>query len=256
MSGKNNNISKANIMMGVSSAIGGIIATIGFLELSYSVLGGIIFVFVASLFIYPINKFIKAKLHWNFSGGISALIIVGLLILGFVIGYNAPESTPSTTKQSEVSQDPNKTDQQRLEDNLRQSSDKKDITYRAIDVQKADADRPADSKMITASYTVVSFYNKNSLLRDTGEISGKAFQVIFSSNLNAYDAIVWYYGETTDRYGNKNDTVVLSYAIDKPTYAKINWQSFDIKNLCDFLKQEQSINPDSGNVCIVRSVIQ
>ncbi|MEK6616885.1 MAG: hypothetical protein AABZ32_12405, partial [Bacteroidota bacterium] len=75
-------------------------------------------------------------------------------------------------------------------------------------------------------------------------------------NMKAYDVLVWYYGETTDKYGNKKDDVILTYAIDKVTYEKINWQNFDQSKLCDFLKQESSDNGTFDTACNVLVNIQ
>lgn len=68
-------------------------------------------------------------------------------------------------------------------------------------------------------------------------------------SIQAYDVIVWYYAETTDRYGNKKNDVVLTYFIDKPTYSKINWQNFDKKASCDFLEQEAKVTGTMDTGC-------
>ncbi len=154
----------------------------------------------------------------------------------------APETPPAP-----------KTDQQILEEKLSgmvSSIGGKDMTYRGMDIQKTDADRPKDTKMVTVKVDLKSFYSKNSLLRDTGELSTSIFQSVYDvPSIQAYDVIVWYYAETTDRYGNKKNDVVLTYFIDKPTYGKINWQNFDKKAACDFLEQEAKISGTMDTGC-------
>ncbi len=111
-------------------------------------------------------------------------------------------------------------------------------SYVGMDIEKSDPDRPVDTKMITVKYSLSSFYNKDSLYRNTGELSAKTFQEIYSSHPEAYDVLVWYYGDTTDKYGNAENKVILVYTIDKATYEKIAWSNFDSGNLCEFLKNE------------------
>lgn len=158
------------------------------------------------------------------------------------VAEKAPETPPAP-----------KTDQQVLEEKLSgmvSSIGGKDMTYRGIDIQKPDADRPKDTKMVTVKIDLKSFYNKNSLLRDTGELSTSIFQAVYDvPSIQAYDVIVWYYAETTDRYGNKKNDVVLTYFIDKPTYGKINWQNFDKKAACDFLEQEAKVTGTMDTGC-------
>lgn len=146
-----------------------------------------------------------------------------------------------------------KTDQQVLEEKLSgmvSSIGGKDMTYRGIDIQKPDADRPKDTKMVTVKVDLKSFYSKNSLLRDTGELSTSIFQAVYDvPSIQAYDVIVWYYAETTDRYGNKKNDVVLTYFIDKLTHGKINWQNFDKKAACEFLEQEAKVTGTMDTGC-------
>ena len=152
-----------------------------------------------------------------------------------------------------------KTDQQKLEEQMSKTvaDATGDFSYRKLDVEEADADRPAGSKMLTATVSVASIYNKNSFLRYSGQLSSELFKQAFASNLNAYDVFVWYRAETTDRYGNKEDSVITVYSIDKETYNKINWNSFDSDKLCDFLQQEEKIGGiGSGPACNVLANIQ
>lgn len=131
------------------------------------------------------------------------------------------------------------------------------ISYKDTKVEKADSDRPTGSKMVTMSFNVSSFYDKSSFIRDTGKVSSKAIQGIFASDSNFYDVIVWFYGKTKDRYGNESDNVLMSYAIDRPTFAKINWSNFDTTKLCDFLQQENRLNGSNLNtVCSILANIE
>ena len=175
----------------------------------------------------------------------------------------------ATISQSTSSQDSNnttvaaqtvpKTDQEKLEDSLKSNIPKSiggtDFSYKGLEVQKADPDRPAGTKMITVSVELGSFLDKASLLRDTGQLSSRLLQTVFQSNINAYDVIVWYYGQTTDKYGNKDDSIVLTYAMGKDTYAKINWQNFNQAGLCDFFNQELRLG-NTGTNCNILADIQ
>lgn len=171
-----------------------------------------------------------------------------------------PATTNIEVTQKSPSPVPAKTDQQILEENLASivsSVGGSDMSYRSLQVEKTDPDRPKDTKMITVSVNVKSFYNKNSLLRNTGKLSSSLFRAVYDvPSMKAYDVLVWYYGETTDKYGNKKDDVILTYAIDKVTYGKINWQNFDQSNLCDFLKQEAKTSGTFDTACNVLVNIQ
>ena len=169
-----------------------------------------------------------------------------------------PDNTEQSPKEEVVVADP-KTDQQRLEEQMSKTvaDATGDFSYGKLEVEKADADRPAGSKMLTTTVSVASIYNKNSFLRYSGQLSSELFKQAFASNLNAYDVFVWYRAETTDRYGNKEDSVITVYSIDKETYNKINWNSFDSDKLCDFLQQEEKIGGiGSGPACNVLANIQ
>jgi len=169
-------------------------------------------------------------------------------------------SEASVKDEAEATQVAPKTDQEILEDSLKSSIPESigstDFSYKGTEVEKTDTDRPAGTKMITVSVGIGSFYNKSALIRDTGKLSSQLFQTVFQSAINAYDVIVWYYSQTTDKYGNIKDSVVLTYAMDKDTYAKINWSNFDQASLCDFLNQEFKLNLDWGTGCNVLANIQ
>lgn len=185
----------------------------------------------------------------------AGLIFGGLSILLFVLfGVTSPSSpeNPEVTQPAPESTSAPKSPSDALSESLRSIASTGSFSYRDIQIGDADSDRPKGTKTITAKVNVGSFYNRNSLLRDTGNLSAKLFQTIYASSINAVDAFVYYYAETTDRYGNKKDDVVIVYAIDKTTFGKINWQSFETRNLCDFLKEEERIGGiGSGPACNV-----
>lgn len=243
--------------------------------------------FIVLLLISLISLFvglIKPSLFARFLGvGITrkkiGLLFGGATLVLFVlIGVTAPKSATSPTTTPTLTTSPvitqkiqekkvekpvnptaNKTDQQILEENLASivsSVGGRDMGYRNLQIEKTASDRPKDTKMITVSVNVKSIFNKKSLLRDTGKLSSSVFKAVYDiPSIKAYDVLVWYYGETTDKYGNKKDDVILVYTIDKATYDKINWQNFNQSNLCDFLKQEAKSSP-FDTVCNVLVNIQ
>jgi hypothetical protein len=187
------------------------------------------------------------------------------------INNNQTAQAPSTTINTKVGQketqkssipiSTNKTDQQILEENLASIATGRiggsDMSYRGLQVEKSDLDRPKDTNMITVSVNVKSFLDKNSLLRNTGTLSSSLLRAVYDvSSMKAYDVLVLYYGETTDKYGNKTNDVILTYAIDKTTYSKINWQNFDQLNLCNFLEQEAKASGTLDTGCNVLVNIQ
>lgn len=213
----------------------------------------LLFISTIVVFIKP-DRFLKNKTEPQIKKTKIGLIVLTILFFVlFGISSDASKSNNRSTVQTASKQSQNieaekstspavkKTDQQILEENLSSivSSVGGDMNYRSLQIEKSDPDRPQDTKMITVSVNVKSFWNKNSLLRNTGKLSSSLFKAVYdASSLKAYDVFVWYRGETTDKYGNKKDDVILTYSIDKVTYGKINWNNFDQSNLCDFLKQE------------------
>jgi ribosomal protein L33 len=171
-------------------------------------------------------------------------VLVGFIILVVVVlvvsGSSDNKSTPSVSNSTPVVSQP-KTFEDRIK-NLAVKTGVTDISFNGIDDEKADSNRPTGSRMITVKLNVPSFYNADSFYRNTGELTGKVFQETFASNPNAYDVLTWFYGPTTDKYGNTSNSVILTYFIDKKTYQKINWQNFNSGDLCDFLKSEGKIN--------------
>ncbi len=172
------------------------------------------------------------------------LTVLGILfIIGF-IGMIFDDSKPIEVK-TESTPTPTVTQPQTLEDKIKalvQKTGSTKISYVGIDDEKADSDRVVGSRMITVKLNVTSFYDADSLDRNTSELTGKIFQEVFISNPNIYDVIVWYFSDITDKYGNKKNSVLISQAINKKTYEKINWQNFDSAKLCNFLKSEATNN--------------
>lgn len=212
-----------------------------------------------SFFPFVVPYLVWTKTTWNKWGkiAITAVCIIFLVSKANNSSQKKQEAL-NLVNQNKINQTetpstlPAKTDQQILEENLASIVDSvgNDMSYRGLEVKKTDPDRPADAKLIIVSVNVESFYNKNSLLRDTGELSSSLFEAVYDvSSMKAYDIIVWYYGKTTDKYGNENNNVILTYMIDKVTYGKINWQNFDQSNLCDFLEQESKTSNKWDTAC-------
>lgn len=173
--------------------------------------------------------------------GFIAFMLIGMVATAFDSSAPAESVNTNDNTQTETAPIQPQTFENRIKA-LAVKTGATEVSFNGIDDEKADSDRPEGSRMITVKLNVASFLSADSFYRNTGELTGKIFQETFASNLNAYDVIVWYYGETTDQYGNKKNDVILSQAIDKDTYQKINWQNFDSSKLCDFLKSEGSKN--------------
>lgn len=186
-----------------------------------------------------------------------ALIFGGATIIFFILfgltlnQKNPVEQQVQQTSNQEIPAQPVKSDEQILEERLGGIANRGygslSVSYRSINVENSGPDRPAGTKMITVKLFLSSFWSKESLYSNTGKLSSEVFQAAYSSNLSLQDAIIWYSAEVTDRYGNKKDDVVLTYAMDKSTHDKINWANFDRDKLCEFLRKEQS--PNFGTAC-------
>jgi hypothetical protein len=244
-------------------------------------------IILAILLIFPFAIwYIWAKTKWSNAikiGVTGAIIILFFMSIGSIGGSNTPtpsststsntnssstvpvavnKSEPTNSTANEPVQSPvttAKTPQQILDDNILSSAKSyfgsSTFNYLGNEIEPEGSDRPKDTNMITIKIRVNDFFDKNALLRDTGNMSSSVIQAVFNTtSLNPYDVIVWYYGKTTDKYGNQKDDVVLTNAIDKGTYEKINWQNFDKANLCTFLRQESSGNLDTA--CAVLANIQ
>ncbi len=165
------------------------------------------------------------------------LIIFGIVVIANIFGGSS--DTKVETPQVATAQP------QTFEDRIKALAVRTgttDISYNGIDDEKADPDRPAGSRMITVKLNVTSYYSADAFYKNTGTLTGKIFQETFASNPNVTDVIVWYLGDVTDKYGNKSHDVILSQAIDRKTYEKINWANFDNTKMCDFLKSEGTTN--------------
>lgn len=182
--------------------------------------------------------------------------LVVLFLIG-AIGNAFGDSSPSQPTQEVVTDVPI-AQPQTFEDRIKAIAVKTGVTnisFKGIEDVKADSNRPEGSRMLTISLNIADYYNADSLNRNTGEVTAKIFQETFASNPNAYDVIVWYYADITDQYGNKENKVLISQGIDKPTYEKINWQNFDATKMCDFLKSEGTRN-GGETACNILAKIQ
>ena len=95
-----------------------------------------------------------------------------------------------------------------------------------------------DEDLVTVTYNIDSFYSKDSLIHQTGEISGSVFQEIFTSDIKINNVFVDYTSTTTDKFGNSENISSLSYVMNRKTFSKINWSNFNKQNLCAFAKSE------------------
>ncbi|PKM87148.1 hypothetical protein CVU83_03340 [Candidatus Falkowbacteria bacterium HGW-Falkowbacteria-2] len=167
------------------------------------------------------------------------------------------KNTPVQTAAAETPKIPEQTPEQLLEAGYK--SEVKNIggtnfSYMKMELQNADSDRPAGSKMVTISVKVNSFLSKNSLMRNTGELTSNLFKKSLESSLPITDYIVWYYADVKDIYGNNTEDIALSFASTKDTIQKINWGGFDKTSMCDFLRSQPTDNFD--NVCVQKINIE
>lgn len=221
--------------------VGVIFIIVGLFSFGTSVIAGFLYLIVGLILIPPVAKFVKGKYGYSLSRKMKIFFIIFVLLISGMTQLTSDKTKPSLpeAKQPVVNQP------QTFEDRIKTLAVKTgvtNITYGGIDNEKADNNRPTGSRMFTIKLNVPSYYDADSFYKNTGELTGKVFQETFTSNPTAYDVIVWYSGETTDKYGNKKNSVILSYLIDKMTFQKINWQNFDSTKLCDFLKTEGSTN--------------
>lgn len=195
------------------------------------------------------------------------LAVVFFAIIGFASTNKENKNTNSPT-QNTASQNTNvavvnttpKTPEQILQAGLTSVVKKTGTTNVSLGdykVQASDANRPAGTQMVTVNANVKDYYNKSAFTKDTGKLTSTIFQTTYGiSGLNAYDVIVKYIGETTDKYGNKTNDTYVMYAIDKLTYQKVNWQNFDQATLCDFLKSESANTNEATPACTMLVNIQ
>ena len=105
-------------------------------------------------------------------------------------------------------------------------------------------------ELVTVTYNIVSFYTRDYLLHQSGEISSNVFQEIFTANPKITNVVINYTATTTDKYGNDSLTTALAYFMNRATFSKINWENFSKRDLCAFAKTESK---DSlGTNCVER----
>ncbi len=177
------------------------------------------------------------------------LVLVVLSYLAIVILIIAISS--GSNKKDSISTDQPQTFEDRIKA-LTSSTGSSSISYNGIDNKQADSSKPAESRMVIVKFNVTSYYNENSFLGDSGKLSSKVIQESFNSNSNISDVIVWYYGDTKDKYGNIKNSLILSQGIDRATYQKVNWKNFDNSTLCSFLKSEGGMN-GGETTCVILS---
>ena len=183
------------------------------------------------------------------------LVLGGSLVVFFILfGATMNPSTPGVegnqpsqdaTPQSAV----NLTDQQKLDNAVKsilgQSSGK--VSYKSTSIEGDDSDRPKNSKFVTIDVDTGELYSEDQLITNGGKLAANMFQQAFPINPNFYDVLVRYYGQVTDQYGNTTSSMLMSYAMDRPLYSKINWSGLaDVENdihLCAFLREQENILP-------------
>ncbi len=227
----------------------------GIVALASSFFLGVFLILLGFIILPSTSVKILEKLKISKIKNIRRIAIIILLVVVLFISVNLNSKNNKSDKMvNNTTTTIAKTSQQILEESL--SKTVKNIggtsmDYRNIKIEKSDPNRPENTKMITVSIDISSFWKKDSLIRNTGEMASLVFQNVYKTeNINAYDVIVWYYGEVTNKYGDKTNEVILTYAIDKDTYNKINWQNFDGNKLCEFLKQEEKTDVDIFAGCM------
>ena len=198
------------------------------------------------------------SLNWAFRGNSSrkkvfSVFGLGAIVLFIILTVITPGSQDSavsvssapvaSTPSSPVSQPVAQTDQQKLEAVARAAlSDNGalQVSFKEAVIEKDDPIRPKGSRFVTVDLNTGDFFNKDEFVQDSSKVSSAIFQNAFPVNGSFYDVLVRYFGATKDAYGNTKDDLIMSYTIDRPTAAKINWQGFDRESLCSFLKQESS----------------
>lgn len=99
---------------------------------------------------------------------------------------------------------------------------------------------------IIVNLNISSYYSKESLHKDLGNLSGKIFNELFKSDNTVNSVSVQYAGEKMDKYGNKTNGNLIVHFIDKKTFTKVNWQNFQSDKLCEFLRSEATADMTSG----------
>ena len=237
----------------------------------FSNLGPGLFLILSAIILLPqFSAFLQKKFKFVFTTKLQVVAIVVLLILIAVIfpAKNQPaESSSNIIKRTAPStqQAAPKTDQQKLDDTVKSLLDK-DSSYsfssKGNSIDTDDKDRPAGSKFITIDINTSTFWDGKSAVEETGMFSSDLFSKVFPINSNFYDVVIRYYGQTTDQYGNTQNSMLMSYSMDLPLFKKINWSGFsntqNYLDLCAFLREEESTmsddNPDKMYIGCVVSV--
>jgi hypothetical protein len=178
-------------------------------------------------------------------------VVIVLFSISFIYTIANSESTPTTktvasnnqNKQAQTTQPPAPVKPEdavatKVKDALPNLRVNGDYTIKGSELDKEDSDAPKGTQMLTLKVNVDSYLDQEWLIRDTGKIASEAFKQTFSSGLPIYDAFVWYYADTTDKYGNKKNDVILTYHANKKVFEKINWDNFNPENLCNLLIDE------------------
>ncbi len=167
------------------------------------------------------NKFLSIKV-WMRKHPFLTFFIFLFIVISFS-SFSSEESTPTnvteTSKQAVLS----------LDQKLKNFINGKKFTY---------VKKEQDEDLVIVTYNIDSFYSRDSLIRQTGEISGSIFQEIFTSDSNVKNIFVDYTSTTTDKFGNTESISSLSYVMNKETFSKVNWSNFNKQNLCAFAKSE------------------
>ncbi len=170
------------------------------------------------------------------------------IVLLILVGATSPsDQTKSPAAQDNTPAENAMTEQ--TPEQLLESSYKSEVkkigstsfSYREMKIDNADSNRPAGSKMVTIKINIDDFLSRQYLIKNTSELSSNLFKQSIDSSLPITDYIIQYYAKVKDAYGNENQDVVMSYASDKDTIAKINWSGFDKYGMCDFLKSLNNV---------------
>lgn len=174
------------------------------------------------------------------------IIFVWALISLFTGGNSERNSTINTVSIPPINA--NATPEQILEHSVIQTIANDNLSFGYISIQYG------KEKNIMISVQTKSVWSKESLLRSSGKMSSGLFQNVYSSKVPLTDATIWYFGETVDRYGKKQNKVVLTYNMGKNTYNKIKWGNFNKSNLCEFLRTEKT-DALLENACVLLAKI-
>lgn len=191
-------------------------------------------------------------------GAIYGGILFVLLLISATVNSSEPNADTAPAPVATEASAP-QSDQQSLEKNITDIANDGKFTYRSLEIDDGDTGMPAGSKTMNVGVNVRDFVSRNSLIRTTGELAANIFKTSFPSYLSPEGVYVYFYGDTTDRYGAKENRVIMVYYLDRQTYAKISWDNIDENALCDFLKTEETIRggaSENGPACNILVNIQ